>query len=356
MKQKIIPVLICLLCLVFCGCGKMSGEKAAEMYPDIIGSWGSDPFGEEFAISLSKDGSCVLLGKSGQWRLDSDNSNDAQVILTVKTEDNEYWVQLERLQEDDDGYADLLIMDSNHKTNIYEDSVFLPGTVFIAAEAALPAIPELITEWGSYFFYEDSTLIIREDGSCIMLGQPGKWCVEKRFDTWDSLSLRVRLDNGKLYKCDILLERNIDFGYHLYIMELHDNGDFSFVYPEEEAGLPTDVAFVHDPYLSFTLDRNNPLPGSECIPVLVGSWADPESGEILATFRDDGSCTVLGEDTVWGIDYWNYDPDAEYISYGYIVKIEGKPCYIFISPHDGRKMTIHIPGEDILYSDIIKVG
>ena len=70
MKKTIALLLAAALCLSLCACGGLAGEKAALLYPDIIGGWGTDPFGEEFVLTLSGDGSCSVLDDAGTWTLD----------------------------------------------------------------------------------------------------------------------------------------------------------------------------------------------------------------------------------------------------------------------------------------------
>ena len=65
MKKAIVLLFALVLCLVLCACGHMDGAEAAALYPDIIGGWGTDIFGDEFVLRLEKDGTCTILDYPG---------------------------------------------------------------------------------------------------------------------------------------------------------------------------------------------------------------------------------------------------------------------------------------------------
>ena len=65
----------------------------------------------------------------------------------------------------------------------------------IPAELALPAIPEVVGEWGSIFFAEESLITIREDGTCTILRQPGTWGVHKDACLWPTIQIVAQLEN-----------------------------------------------------------------------------------------------------------------------------------------------------------------
>ena len=52
MKKIIVLMLLLLLCASLTACGHMDGAEAAALYPDILGNWGTDYFGEESRITL----------------------------------------------------------------------------------------------------------------------------------------------------------------------------------------------------------------------------------------------------------------------------------------------------------------
>ena len=227
MKKALTLILSLMLCLCLCACGGMPGEEAALLYPDIIGEWGTDPFGEEFVLTLFKDGSCSILGTDGTWTLDDKRSNEEWVELTVKTEAMKYYVELDRVQDGMES-VHLWITDTKKETTVYEGSVFTPGTQYVFPEIALHAVPELVGEWGTPYWNEESILTINEDGTCTLLRQPGRWCLESFAAVWPKIIVHIKLDTEHL---DLVVKIN-DREYDV-IMTSEQNENFLMRISEE---------------------------------------------------------------------------------------------------------------------------
>ena len=299
MKKVLFPILVFVLCLSLCACGGMSGEKAAELYPDIIGEWGTDPFGEEFVLTLSKNGSCTVLGTEGTWKLDSKQTDEECAVLTIKTENLKYYVELDRVQQDrryQYNSVNLLIMDAKQETHIYEGYVFTQEENFVFPELAIQSVPELIGEWGSHYLSEETALTIREDGTCTVLRQPGKWCLRRDFSTWPKIVIVMKLENGLIYESEFFMEDNIDFGYTRVGFDIYNRTENIPVIIDPEA----DASFVS------AIDRSKVIHPMEVASIAVGEWAEDENKQSFAAFREDGTCTIRGADGLWTLDYTAY--------------------------------------------------
>ena len=154
----------------------------------------------------------------------------------------------------------------------------------IPAEDALPAVPEVVGEWGSIFFAEESLMTIREDGTCTVLRQPGSWGVHKDFSLWPTILIVAQLDNGKEEQIEFYMYQGEDLGYHEGTLTIKDSElPPAGVVNRTQVDHPTEVA-------SFVL----------------GTWVDGDSTESFATFNEDGTCEILGAKGLWGLNYAPY--------------------------------------------------
>ena len=344
------PVPVCLRWYV--------GEKAAGMYPDIIGQWGTDPFGEEFVLTLFKDGSCSILDTPGTWTLDKKLSDDKQVVLNIKTDNMKYYVELDRIRKDSEFpslYCNLLIMDSKKKTEIYNDYVFTTNGNFVMSDLAMHTVPELIGEWGTYYWTEEPVLTIREDGTCSVLRQPGKWCLLSFASTWreyESVGIYVKLENGQYYKIDCMAKDYLDY----------KGARFDIYGPMSGCYLITDPDSVVTPYHSINRSRvDSPF---EIAHSVLGSWVDSESGNSMATFNDDGTCTLRGAEGIWTVqyDYTSYydspREDTEHLDL--VVKINDREYDVIMTSEQNENFLMRISeegvnGVEILpYTEVVK--
>lgn len=340
-KKVFFLFLVLMLGLSLCACGGISGEKAAEMYPDIIGQWGTDPFGETFVLTLSKDGSCVILDNAGTWVLESKESNSEYVTLSVKTENLKYYVRLNRVQEDRHYMfhsVELLIMDAKREIQIYEDYVFTQGNDFVSPEMAVQTVPELMGEWGSPYWAEESILTIREDGTCTVMRQTGKWCLWRDFSAWPKVVILMKLENGQLYESEFSMETEMDWGYTRAFLDIYDRSVDRFVWTDPKTGAA--VAEV--------VNRNQVIHPLEVAAIAVGEWAESENNKNFATFREDGTCNIRGADGVWSLDYTAYYREKFRNGWDYCLraKINGDSYDICFSDHGSGKYTMYIINQD----------
>lgn len=358
MKKVLVLFLSLMLCLSLCACGGMSGEKAAGMYPDIIGQWGTDPFGEEFVLTLSKDGSCSILDTPGIWTLDEKRSNEAQVVLNIQTDSMKYYLELDRIRKDREVpslYCNLLIMDSKKKTEIYNDYVFATNGNFVMPDLAMHTVPELIGEWGTYYWTEEPVLTIREDGTCSVLRQPGKWCLLSFASTWreyESVGIYVKLENGQYYEIDCMAKDYLDY----------KGATFDIYGPMSGCYFITDPNSVVTPY--HIINRSRVDSPFEIAHSVLGSWVDSESGNSMATFNDDGTCTLRGAEGIWTVqyDYTSYFDsswkDNETLSL--VVKINDREYDVTMFSEENENFLMRISeegvnGVEILpFTDVVK--
>ena len=342
MKRGIILLLVLAMCLSLCACGGMAGEKAAAMYPDIIGQWGTDPFGDEFVLTLEKDGTCIILDNEGTWTLNEKNSNTEWVELSIKTKAMEYHVQLDRVQPDRHYMyysVNLSIMDSKKQTQIYEDYVFTLGNNFVSPEQALHTVPELIGEWGTPYWNEESILTVREDGTCTMLRQPGKWCLWSDFSTWPKIVILVKPENGQLYEAEFSLDTDNDWGYSNGFLDIYNREEDRFIWIDEEQNYSG----------ARVINRNQVIQPMEVASVVVGEWTKGENKNSFAVFRDDGTCTIRGADGLWTLDYTAYYNEKFRNGWDYCLhaKISGDEYDIcFTAPDDYGKCSMYIINQD----------
>lgn len=358
MKKVISLLLALVMCLSLSACGGMPGEKAAGMYPDIIGQWGTDPFGEEFVLTLSKNGSCSILDTPGTWTLDEKRSNEAQVVLNIQTDSMKYYVELDRIPKDSEVpslYCNLLIMDSKKKTEIYHDYVFTTNGNFVMPDLAMHTVPELIGEWGTYYWKEEPVLTIREDGTCSVLRQPGKWCLLRYFSTWredHAVIIYVKLENGQYYEIDCMAMEYLDYKV----------ARFDIYGPMSDCSLITDLD-SGTPYIH-VINRSRVDSPFEIAHDVLGSWVDSESGNSMATFNDDGTCTLRGAEGIWTVkyDYTSYCDsswkDTEHLDL--IVKINDREYDVIMTSEENENFLMRISeegvnGVEILpYTEIVK--
>lgn len=294
MKKVLALILAVLMAASLCACGGMDGKKAAEMYPDIIGQWGTDPFGEEFVLTLSKDGSCEILGAPGTWKLDKKNTNGEQAVLAVKTDALKYYLEFDRVQKDRHymyNSVNLLIMDAKKETTIYENFVFTQGDWFVTPELALHTVPELVGEWGSVYWAKEPAITIREDGTCTVLRQPGKWRLWRDFSTWPKIVILVKLENGLQYE--------IEF----YVWEDSQYRRASFLIYNRVENVPVEIdPNIYSP-MENVIKRAAVTPALEIASWALGTWTDRESGADIATFNEDGTCILRGAEGLWTVNY-----------------------------------------------------
>lgn len=336
MKKALFLLLAIMLCMSLCACGGMSGEKAAELYPDIIGEWGTDPFGEEFVLTLSKDGSCTVLDTVGTWTLDSKQSNEEYVVLTVKTENVSYYVKLDRVQPDRRYMYDsvnLVIMDAKQEIPVYEGFVFTQGDHFVSPELALHTVPELIGEWGSHYWAEESVLTVREDGTCTVLRQPGKWCLWRDFSQWPKIVILIKLENGLQYECEFYVWE--DRNFTLSGFSFYNRAENQVVYVDPLAGTSEVKA----------INRSKVEHASEKAFWVLGSWVSEDDHSGLVTFRKDGTCTFRGAEGLWTLDYNHYrDSPEEPDELNLIIKIENLEYYAHVYGKGNNRAAIYVFG------------
>ena len=297
MKKRIMLFLTLVMCLSLCACGGIDGKKAAELYPDIIGEWGTDPFGEEFVFSLFEDGTCTILGNSGTWKLDDKESNDEFVILTIKTEQMEYYVEFDRVQMDRKhmfNSVNLLVMDAKQEVTIYENYVYTQSEEFITPELALHTIPEVIGEWGSYYWAEEPVFTVREDGTCSVLRQPGRWCLWRDFSTWPKIVLLIKLDNGLQYECEFVIREDQDYNFAQF--DFYNRSENSSLYINPDSGTP----------MVYAVNRSKVENPAKMFSWVLGSWSSTEDQTNLVTFNEDGTCVLCGVEGFWTLDYDSY--------------------------------------------------
>ena len=309
--KKIICLLLALAsCLALCACGGMPGKKAVALYPDIIGEWGTDPFGEDFVLTLSEDGACTVLGNAGTWKLDDKRSNEEFVILTLKTEQMGCYVKFDRVQKDRRYMFDsvkLVVMDAKQEKVLYENYVYTQSDEFISPELALHTIPEVIGEWGPYYWAEESVFTIRGDGTCSVARQPGRWCLWREFSTWPKAVLLIKLDNGLQYECEFVIREDMDYNFASF--DLYDRAENRFLYLDPDS----DTSIIR------AVNRNKVDDPAEAFSWILGSW---ESTEPLVTFNEDGTCVLRGAQGVWGVKYDSYSPEWNYVPL--LVKVGGQ--------------------------------
>lgn len=359
MKKLVFLTLTLVMCLSLWGCGGLKGEKAAELYPDIIGNWGTDPFGEEIALSLSSDGSCTILENPGTWTLDAKQSSETHVTLTAKTKNVTYSIYLERVPADTNNTfqtVHLSINDSKKKLVVYENDVFTPEGNILSHEHAMQTIPEVVGEWGNIFWFEESVLTLQEDGTCILNRQPGRWCVRSDGADWPKVTILIKLDSGKHYRAELQLSAEVH-GFNVAYLEIYDADNNTIFYPADSETAVYDSSVI----------KRNIIPShTEVLPEILGTWAtknDPSTP--IATFREDGSCTVLNGSGVWGISYTSYYRDLQ--NYGEVIiwevglKISGESYTLYFVPYEDNRfdMTIYGPGPGMTIlprNDTIKIS
>lgn len=294
MKKAVFLLAALVLCLSLCACSGMAGKEAALLYPDIIGKWGTDPFGEEFILTLSEDGSCTVLDNQGTWTLNKKNSNEDRVELNIKTEAMKYHVQLGRVQDQWTSVY-LWIADTKKATTIFDGEVFAQGTEYTFADLAIQTVPELIGEWGTTYWNEESVLTIREDGTCTLLRQSGRWCLFNKAATWPEIVIYVKLDNGTKYRLPFhMLE--MDWGYHVADLRIND--------------IATDTYLLSDPDRDYPIfrvsNRKQLIHPMDFAAVAVGEWAESKGEKPFAEFNEDGTCMIRGAEGLWTLDYTAY--------------------------------------------------
>ena len=311
MKKFICLLLALASCLALCACGGMPGKKAAALYPDIIGEWGTDFFGEDHVLTLSEDGTCMILGNTGTWKLDEKKSTEEYVILTLKTEQMGYYVKFDRAQKDRRymfNSVELLVMDAKQETTIYEDYVHTHNDEFIPSELALQTIPEVIGEWGSYYWAEEPVFTVREDGTCSVARQPGRWCLWREFSTWPKAVLLIKLDNGLQYECEFVIRENMDYSFASF--DFYDRVENRSLYLAPDS----DTSIIR------AVNRSRVEDPAEAFSWVLGSW---ESTEPLVTFNEDGTCVLRGAEGVWTVDYGSYSPEwSRWVTL--LVKVQGQ--------------------------------
>lgn len=338
MKKALTLILSLMLCLCLCACGGMPGEEAALLYPDIIGEWGTDPFGEEFVLTLFKDGSCSILGTDGTWTLDDKRSNEEWVELTVKTEAMKYYVELDRVQDGMET-VHLWITDTKKETTAFEGNVFLYGNQYIFSEMALQAVPELVGEWGTPYWNEESVLTINEDGTCTLLRQSGKWCLWTNASTWPDLEMIVKLDNGHQYSIQFSLDTDLDWGYPRAQLRIFDNTTETYVWSDPEREWP----------IFSVVNRQQVIHPMDFASIAVGEWTEGENKQPFAKFNEDGTCTIRGAEGLWTLDYTAYYNEKYRNGWDYLLhaKISGDEYDIcFSNPDDNGKYTMYILNQD----------
>ena len=353
MKRSLIAIIILILVISLCACGRIDGAEAAALYPDIIGQWGTDYFGEEFVLSLQADGSCVVLDNPGTWKLDTKQSDDHHVILNIQTEQAKYFVDLGRhLPEPNKSETvHLLIMDQKQETTVYTGPVFSAGNQFVYYEEALHTVPELIGEWGSKYWQKESTLTIREDGTCTLLRQPGRWCLRRSASSWPEVDILIKLDSGEQFSSKFWFEPSSLTG----CLEIYSDSTGTPVYPSDTAAY----------YDSIVINRAVTPSTPEIIPEAVGTWADATKPSVpIASFNEDGTCTILGSSGIWSIEYEIYPNSLLYdlpVDYGKLSAIiNDNPYYFNFNTYEDGRHDITIFNRDMAIvphnTEIIKIA
>lgn len=345
MKKIVVLVLMLMLCASLCACGGLSGEKASALYPDIIGNWTTDPFCEEIALTLSKDGSCTVLDNPGKWTLDEESSNETQVMLTAKTEHTTYSIQLERVPANKRNIfcsVQLVITDAKQKLTVYKDEVFTPETGVLSYEYAMHTIPEAIGEWGSFYQTEESVLTLREDGTCTLQRQPGRWCVRSDHASWPNVTILIKLDSGKQYRAELQDIVNVA-GFEVGALDVFDADTGIPVYPDVIGSGDNDPTVVNRDIVPSSI---------ELLPEIIGTWAtQDEPSKPIATFREDGTCVINDGSGVWSISYDAYYRDLQQIGevpiWELCAKFNESSYTIYFVPYENHEFDLAIYGAGI---------
>ena len=344
MKRSLIAIIILILAISLCACGRIDGAEAAALYPDIIGQWGTDYFGEEFVLSLQADGSCVVLDNPGTWKLDTKQSDNHHVILNIQTEQAKYFVDLGRhLPEPNESETvHLLIMDQKQETTVYTGPVFSAVDLFVSPEEALYTVPELIGEWGSEYWKKESTLTIREDGTCTLLRQQGRWGLHRNASTWPWIQILIKLDSGEQYFCDFYMHDELPDPI-LANMEIFNI--------ETRIGIESNIDI-------YVINRAVAPVAMEIAAEAIGTWAIPgEEGNPVVTFNEDGTCNIRGADGIWTIPYVTLYEDYFELS----AQINDTRYTIYFNTYDDGRHDITIYNDDNMAivphnTEIIKIA
>jgi len=259
----------------------------------------------------------------------------------VKTEKMKYFVELGRAGGDrryQFGAVELLIMDAKKETTVYEGFVYRPEENFVYPEQALYAVPELVGEWGSHYWHEEPMLTVREDGSCTVLRQPGKWCLSKDFSTWPKVVIMVKMETGQVYEIEFGLDTGVDWGYLNAHMDIYDRENNRSVWTDPDTGSSV-VRVINREAMIHPMDHAS---------VAVGQWFESADRKLVATFYEDGTCTIRGAEGVWTLDYTAYY-NEKYLNgwdYSLHAKISGDEYDIFFSDNGNGEYHMYILNQD----------
>lgn len=285
MKKTILILLALLLCLGLCACGGMSAGEAAQTYPHIIGGWGTDPFGEDFALLLAEDGSCTMMEAAGTWTLDTKSTDGNQVELLIKTENGKYTARLSKIPNEPESVANLQIVDSKGNAQIFYDKVSRNGYGWAWGNGTTQQYSDLYGSWGTDPFGVVVDLELEADGSCRIFDVPGRWAVNLE-NTDEAMAELVAVTESAQYVATMGRSEEMAMGTDVKITDVAQN----VVVYDKRAYL------AEERYASYELALQE-------IPELIGSWGsiylyeDP-----VITLREDGTCVILGEEGKWCLE------------------------------------------------------
>lgn len=173
-------------------------------------------------------------------------------------------------------------------------SVLLTSCGAIRPEKMIEEYPYLLGEWSSEYFAEDPLVTLNEDGTCVYRGIAGTWKGDKE-STANRPEINIKLENKEKY--------SLRWGPGYYGSMDDPIGYWIGVYQNDE------LIFDKTSNLYQTSDKR--IDVLSAFPWLVGRWSTTPNGEATLILRENGTCSFLGEETVWGLSIADTMPSGE---------------------------------------------
>lgn len=152
----------------------------------------------------------------------------------------------------------------------------------MAPEDVVAQYPWLVGNWGEIGDFEDNvSVVMNSDGTCSVEGTPGVWNVPKDWEIDYKVAVEIQLENDISYSGEFINDKDM----------------LEFIIWNDKTGQAVSGKYIPDGNKNISLEEYKSI---------IGAWADlPNvftdiSGwtQVLE-LREDGSCSILGEDGLW---------------------------------------------------------
>lgn len=149
-------------------------------------------------------------------------------------------------------------------------------------EDVVAQYPWLIGNWGDVLDFEDKiSVVMNADGTCSVEGASGVWTVPKDWEIDYKVAVEIKLENETSYSGEFINDKDM----------------LEFIIWDDKTGRAVSGEYIPEGKENISLEEYK---------TIIGTWAnlpnvftDISGWTEVLELREDGSCSILGEDGLW---------------------------------------------------------